>query len=91
VSSSPIFDFLAFLVSIYTKNVRNLPVYVSGFFFMALDEFVSVLALCSIGSANLVAAVRQLQVLRNLLVGEKQAFQLSQRLGECEKKISERG
>jgi len=57
---------------------------------MALDELVSVLALCSIGSANLVAAVRQLQVLRNLLIGEKQAFQLSQRLGECEKRLSKR-
>ena len=50
---------------------------------MALDEIVSVVTLCSIGSANFVVLCRSLLVLRLLVIGQGRALSATQSLCHC--------
>jgi len=58
---------------------------------MSLDEALSVLTICSLGTANLVATVRHIQTLRGLLIGEKEFLEIYSKLQKCERLLSERG
>lgn len=50
---------------------------------MALDEIVSVVTLCSIGSANFVVLCRSLLALRLLVAGQGRTLSATQSLCRC--------
>ena len=57
---------------------------------MSLDEAVSVITLCSIGSANFAVLCRSLVTLRVLVVGQSRSLSATQDLCQCvrEKPVS---
>ena len=50
---------------------------------MSLDEAVSVITLCSIGSANLAVLCKSLITLRMLVVGQSRSLSVAQDLCQC--------